>query len=389
MIQEKDTKKILLVCDIKGGIPFINNLFKYLTMSGKDIQVDLYDIANNRLIKQDSFNDEDFNFNTVSIVRNVLIRKIYGLKRKINLYFNMIRICNDYDVINFHFFCKDYYFLSKFIKGKKILTLWGSDFNYASRLDLYYLKKCFTTFESVTCTGAGFRQKIIQKCGVIAEVIQVVPFGLEPLAYFDSSLDKVFLKNKYGFPVDKKLVVLGYNGNRTHQHLIALKSIIKILSPQERDTLCVVLPMTYARDTAYVDEIRQLASNFSYDIIIFEKSLSDREIAEFRMCADIMINVLKNDQLSGSMQEYLYAGASVITGAWLPYQSLYSAGIYLRTINEVEEVGGALRELLLEYEGDQSLCKVNKVIIAARSHWGSVIKIWFQLFGVDCAERVS
>ena len=57
-----------------------------------------------------------------------------------------------------------------------------------------------------------------------------------------------------------------------------------------------------------------------------------------RLCADVFILAIRTDAFSASMQEYLYAGACVIKGAWLGYPQLEDMGIELASFRDFADV---------------------------------------------------
>jgi hypothetical protein len=61
------------------------------------------------------------------------------------------------------------------------------------------------------------------------------------------------------------------------------------------------------------------------------------------------------------MVEYLYAGAEVITGAWLPYSTLVNGGIPLSLIEDFSELAERLQLTGLD-QGVDRLATVRKIL---------------------------
>lgn len=57
-----------------------------------------------------------------------------------------------------------------------------------------------------------------------------------------------------------------------------------------------------------------------------------------RLSADVFILAIRTDAFSASMQEYLYAGACVLKGAWLGYPQLEDMGIELESFRDFADI---------------------------------------------------
>jgi len=93
-----------------------------------------------------------------------------------------------------------------------------------------------------------------------------------------------------------------------------------------------------------------------------------------------MVYLPTSDQLSGSMQECLYAGNIVITGDWLPYRILEEQGIFMLKISSVDEVGEKLIYSLNHLKKLKESCKGNSQIIWNMSSWDKNINDWIQMY---------
>ena len=63
--------------------------------------------------------------------------------------------------------------------------------------------------------------------------------------------------------------------------------------------------------------------------VVLTQFLGPEDSAMLRLSADVFILAIRTDAFSASMQEYLYAGACVLKGAWLGYPQLEDMGIEL------------------------------------------------------------
>ena len=135
------------------------------------------------------------------------------------------------------------------------------------------------------------------------------------------------------------------------------------------DRILFIFPMTNGRDLIYKMEILKKLKNFSFQFKVFEDFMSDHQIACLRKATDIMIQVQITDQFSGSMQEHLFESNLVITGKWLPYDTLIAHGIYFRRVDTVNDIGSELLSCLQELQAEKQKCSKNPEIIYSLSSW--------------------
>ena len=69
------------------------------------------------------------------------------------------------------------------------------------------------------------------------------------------------------------------------------------------------------------------------------------------------------------MQEHLYAENIVITGDWLPYNTLDERGVFMLKVSSVDEVGEKLVYALNNLEQLKKKCERNSQIIWKLSSW--------------------
>ena len=76
-----------------------------------------------------------------------------------------------------------------------------------------------------------------------------------------------------------------------------------------------------------------------------------------------------SDAFSGTMIEYLYAGAQVITGTWLPFGKLRRAGIDFTEVEDVLDLNSS--DLLHSRLSENQLIRVKALISSSApgKHW--------------------
>jgi glycosyltransferase involved in cell wall biosynthesis len=108
--------------------------------------------------------------------------------------------------------------------------------------------------------------------------------------------------------------------------------------------------------------------------------MNDREVAFLRLSSDIMIQVQNTDSFSSSMREHLYAGNVVITGDWLPYETLDKKGCFMLKVSDVDLVGEKLVYAINNLDSLKKRCQGNPEIIWELSSWENNIDSWCNLY---------
>lgn len=378
-MKDNMSKSILLVGDSRSL--FIKNLKNNLVQTYPNYIVDVYDITLLKLISrpEDMPNNVTKDLSPISIFMKV----IRGLKLMKDFY----SFSKKYDIVNFHFFVSYYYYLMKIFKfNYSILTIWGSDFNCRTIKTESKLKKAILLADICSCTNISFKNNIIKALKIDSNLIKVVSFGLEPLNFINNNWCKQDIRNKFNLSLDKKVVVIGYNGSIRQNHIRILDAIAECLSVEQMESIQIILPATYGLSIEYEKKLYQYIERLPYEVTLFKQYLSDIDMAKFRLCADIMINLQESDQFSGSMQEYMYAKCIIITGDWLPYGSLSELGVYYRNVSEISKCGIDLSNVLNDFNAEQLKCNKNSAMIWTISSWESNIHKWHELY-MGCNEK--
>ncbi len=140
--------------------------------------------------------------------------------------------------------------------------------------------------------------------------------------------------------------------------------------------------MTYGNNNIlkYSESIIEVFQGSGIEHKILSTYLTDNEVAHLRNASDIMIQLQPTDQLSGAMQEHMFAENVVITGSWLPYQVLEDEGVYFRKVDTIPQINNDLLYCLKHLEEEQQKAKGNKEIIYSLSSWPVNIEKWNNLY---------
>lgn len=306
-------------------------------------------------------------------------------KHLINLRKIIIKSDSHFDICNIHFLDFRLFFLKKTIKSrckKLIITTYGTDFfrfkNFKPFLYDYYKKSEYLTFANESLLSEFnqfYKNNFLEKS-------KICRFGLKGLDAVDKlkkSKSTLALKKSLSLPPNKIIVTIGYSSNPNAKH----EEIIASLKKEQaflKDKIHLLFPMTYGGNYTQIEKVKIALKDTKFSSSIFESYMELSEVAKIRICSDILIHTPGFDQLSGTMQETLYAGNAVITGSWLSYKILDDAGIDYFKVKEINEIGLFLKQII----ETENYLKVNAVnnnkIIGNLSSWNNTIKNWIDIY---------
>ncbi len=368
-------KKILMVGD--GNHQFIRTLVENLKKK-EQIKVDCLSISPFDSSKEYPYDEiiylfPKFRFKPINIIISIF-----------SCYFFLYRYSRKYDVIHFQY---AYYFYARchwvlYKKIKKILTIWGSDYYLGIKKEegkkmIPFLKK----MDIINFTSSGTLKEFNEKFKDLNCNTKLIRFGLTPLdeikkiKHYSKAESRKILNLE-----DKFTVTVGYSSTIVHQHLAIFKSLEKVLIDKNiNGKINFLLPLTYGFSDYRKQIIKQI-KNIKLHITPFVDYMSNNEVAHLRNASEIMIQLRVTDQFSGSMQEAMVTNNMVITGEWLPYKDLKSAGAYYQTIEKVEDVGKVFLDCYHNYDNNKPLLEKNSEIIFNLSSWENNIDNWINLY---------
>lgn len=305
---------------------------------------------------------------------------IFDFSKKLN------DLSDEYDVVVIHFISP---FLALHINQIRKLSnnlvgvVWGSDFyRVNSNLKILFQNYIYKNLDRIVFTSDETKNNFLEKKPFIDKrKMQVARFGLPVLQEIDllitANRDKKYQwYMNFGLYPNKTNVLVGYNADLAHQQLQVIKLIAK-LSNDTIEKIHLVFPLGYgSKETK--NKLENLLSeykNISY--VILDKFYDFEEVAKLRILTDILINVQPSDQFSGSMQETLYGGGYILTGNWLPYQTLKKYKPKMEFVDSVNDVGNRL-QLMLHNNSKSSLENTANIkkYISSTSSWDANIALW-------------
>lgn len=359
-----NSKRCLILCDFFSV--YTKNFLEKLK-ENYDIQFDILTMDENYKIKINK-----------NIVNNVYIYK------SVDELTNVLNSVEPYDIIHIHFLEPYYGLVAKqIIKkcNKLIVTIWGSDYYRTSQEDKNLQKNILEIADNI---NFGNENTLINFNNyynkLYANKLSICRFGLIQLEYIKAfrNDDKFKIKELLSLPKDSVIITCGYNASPAQNHLRIIESILKV-KKKLLNNCYFLFPMTYG-DKNLVLSISEKLKESKINYRIYDEFLSEEDTAKLRLASDIMIQVQTTDQLSGSMQEYLYADNVVITGKWLPYSIFKNKGMYFIEVDKIEDVGNKLVYSAKTLHKLKNKCSKNKEIIWNMTSWEKAINNWIDVY---------
>ncbi len=323
--------------------------------------------------------DERYEFDMEEdAIKTVYIYKtIEELQTKMNF-------IGSYDIIHIHFLSPFYGIVSKQIRqkaNKVIVSIWGSDYYRTSEQDKveqlsileiadninFGNEDTFLDFDN--CYNKKFNKKL-----------SICRFGLIQLEVIKSleGKNKIELKREMSCSPDDIIITCGTNASLAQNHLAMIESILSIRTKLPANLL-FIFPMTYG-DANLILQIKDKLMHSGLRYKIYEEFLSEQENAKLRLISDVLIQAQTTDQLSGSMQEYLFAGNIIITGAWLPYKIFTDNGVCFLKVDTLEAIGEKLQFAIENMNALKTNCIDNKKLIWNMTSWENAICNWINVY---------
>jgi len=377
------SKRILLVGN--ANHQFITNYAKWLKKESNELVID---ILSNRPVKENAREcySRIFHLNFESPLFK-FVNKVKGLRRfyRFFLYLRLLDELPMYDYVHFHFLIVDSGFLATQVKNyletKVIISIWGSDYYRVKERDKkYFINACYEA-NKITFANEQTRDDFIEDFEWKKDNLSICRFGLAPIEILKKmDKSKGQCKQDLGWDSNKLSITVGYNSNPAQQHQKIIEQFTNSNLLRYKDKVELIFPLTYGGTESYKDQVEKLINKSPFEYKLYRNYLSDEEVAEIRLASDIMIQLQKTDQFSGSMQEHLYTGDIVITGSWLPYQTMKDYGAYLLEVDKIEELVGLVPKVIDNYEGYKKKTDKNADAIERLSSWETNIQDWIALY---------
>jgi len=380
-------KKKLLIIGNDNSIYIKRYIENILT--GTDFEIHLTSLSDNNGRFKDFYIENDVKIINLKFNMPVFkfIPKVSGLLQLLTQWKRIMRLKYKYNIVHIHFMepllVAPLARLNWF-KGNSaeiIATFWGSDLFRVPDKTLKKVGKSFEYLKYITMNSNDLFKKFYQVYShKYDSKLRMVRWGVATFDDISTILNdnsREDCKEFFGISKEKTVLSIGYNAYRAQQHLEALRSLTVLPSETWKNTV-IVLPMTYGVITEkYKNDVMTELQKIGCEYKILDTFISDIDVAKLRLATDIFIHAQTTDALSGTMQEYLYAGSVVLNPSWITYDELHELGVtYIeyKDFNDLPQVTQKLLSSEIKYN------MKNKKILHAFTSWESVKPNWQDLY---------
>jgi glycosyltransferase involved in cell wall biosynthesis len=277
------------------------------------------------------------------------------------------------------------YMLHKKNKQARIVwSYWGSDLYRNNSVALHLIKKFQPIVSCYTFCSSSLINKFVSIYGEHGSM-QYVDFGVTAYDEIDSEQEKTDYKKKnkkiFGFPEEKYVVALGYNGGENQQHIKMIHSF-RDLDEEIKDKIHLFLHFAYGiSNDNYIREVTDEVKKSGCTYTINCDFMDCHEIAKLRTSVDVFVHAQTTDALSSSMLEYIYSGVIVLNASWLVYPDLDTRGIDYIKFDDFEQLTSRITELIQNIETYKKHTNENKSALYKMNSWNAVKERWYKALG--------
>lgn len=256
-------------------------------------------------------------------------RSLSSRWEKLRYKFDVIRDLGEVDVCHIHYLhiqsCLLYLLMKKHFKHL-ILTYWGSDIIKLDKKTKFFQRLCMKHADKITLSVSKtlkiYHNHFGYKYDGKVQILRFLSGALDEIKTRLDTSSELECKQEMSLPLDKKVITIGYNADPA-QHQDEFVRNLSTLPQSIKDTLYIILPMTYSKKSReYENNVKKALNDCGIDGIILEDYMNYKQMASLAMATDIYVNARETDAFSNSMKEMLFAGTRMIQGRWLVYEEL-------------------------------------------------------------------
>lgn len=258
--------------------------------------------------------------------------------------------------------------LSLFKKSFKhiIPIFWGGDVLRSNKVNVSFFRYVYSCSDSIVLpnvnsmnvfnkkTQYSFKNKVV----LIQFPQKMVSSFLEAEQSMPSTDE---IKNQYGFPKDKLIVICGHTATRAERYNQIIEQICTL--PMVVKNKCYfVFMMTYAPEEyrTYQMEIEESINRNAIPGCVLKEYLNYNDIQKLHAVSDIHITNIKTDALSCFLQEQMLSGSVLLYGKWLNYYDIETPDFYAVPFDDITKMASQLKEIVLNFEDFKQRSSINR-----------------------------
>jgi len=383
-----ETKRILIISEAHLIKTFVLPTIKKLKAETNS-QFDCFIVSpisqKDRHILESVFNNVFSNNHIRGIIAKIpRIRVFFGRYGRSKL----AKALPAYDVAHVHFHHHYFSYFTPIIRQKAktfYITFFGSDFNQIEPFRHKHNLKSVKLADAIFATNETLLSKVAEKYRLAEREIKsdiLMPL-MDTFDVFEKYLEKNTRQSaKTQWETNELFIVGGYSAAPITQHAKIIEALVNNKSKLAKAR--IIFPMTYGHLAEKTrSEVKSFLAEKKLDAKVLEEFLTLEKLLALRLAADIFIHIQSRDQMAASMLEHLAAGSVVITGKWLPYESLIEKGVFMIRIESPDELSNALADVLENLDDYKQKSKINRKIILNMMSWENIKQNWYKYYELE------
>lgn len=232
-----------------------------------------------------------------------------------------------------------------------VVSIWGSDLLRCSDMKFTALKqRLLQRADLITVVGIDFREILLSKHGrdlfpkIRAACYSANGDMIREISKLSRPDAKQWLEEKHRVTGDKFTICVGHNADPANRQLDVIAELGS-LSPEFKNRLHIICPMTYGGKPGYVDQVRDSLKKHQVKGTVLSDFLEVQEVAKLRKSCDMMIFVPLSDAFAASVGQALVAQSATIVGSWLPYAQRRRFGFKYWEVDDVSQIANTVTKI--------------------------------------------
>lgn len=290
----------------------------------------------------------------------------------------------EYDLIHVHYGSRYNLRLTLFLKGKVIVTFWGSDLLRSSAANRREISLYLRRADKIVVLTEKMRDILTgdEHLRRFHNAISVFDFGISNLESIKKLMDigsDTSAKDRYSIPRDMTVISVGYNKSEAQRHNDVLKALHRVSGVLLKNVF-FIFHMSYGEcSEEYYDEMISLIKSLGCGYTIINDFLQGEDLAYIRLATDLYINAQTTDSLAATINEYLYAGKIVMNPGWINYKELDDIGATYIKYDSFEDLPECVTDCL-EGRITSVDTETNKRVIWDNYSWDARKEDWIRLY---------
>lgn len=247
-----------------------------------------------------------------------------------------------------------------------IPVFWGGDVLRNKKVNASYYRNVYSAADCIVLPNANSLEVFNEKtCNSFETKSILIQFPQKMISAFLAAEQTMpsnkDVKEEYGFPQGKLIVICGHTATRAERYEQIIDELKRL--PNDIINQCYfVFMMTYAPEEyrTYQTEVEHLIKSYNIPGCVLKEYLNYDQMQKLHSVSDIHITNIKTDALSCFLQEQMLAGSVLVYGKWLKYLDIETPDFYAISFEEISQLANTFVDVVKDFENNKTKSKINR-----------------------------